>query len=602
VNRTEINGAPINGDSAADLLAAEQPPAGATWSLAVVVDGVDLSARCTDAVTVEATEGTARVASFVFVPGTGVVSWTAYMGRAVVITYTLRDALGDIVYERDVFHGVVELAEYDLNANLMRLRCTDGLQKDIDALDRNAIDLLTPGALYIERGDDELDGYAYLGERLKTLQASLDKDVAGTLVLTDWAPQTTPDLTITDADLYDGTLGIEVQRGRSATNQVTVSIGYRYERYHERHATGGWHWSNGIGDTFCDWLDETTELPDRAMIRSALESTGWVVLGLATDKLSPSGTYACPPWGPGQFMISEELRQQLAFGSEWVLGLRFTQQITEQYELTVQAPASIAQIGESTITLREALDNAIEHEAWGYETDKTAHGMIAASVRTDPEQGGRQLADNGDWFEDRIDIGPFPRAQADKALEMLLAMAAARIAEGHRNNAIVWDMPANPSIERYHSIAVATSRVTGRGKVRDVRHEFNITNGARTTTVRIAISSAHGSATFTPEALTIPAPPETGAVDPTGETPVSGMGKPRFTQIGGRIDSPDYDDDVDGFAGNYSNVQEESEPYPRRFAVTAPAVEDEARQAQSFTRAQSYQIAVREDPFTVTAP
>jgi hypothetical protein len=603
VNWSTVNGAPVNGiEDAAVLLGAEQPPAGDSWELVALVDGSDVSARLTDAITVEASEGGARTASFVCVPDAGAVSFVPWIGRPVILTYRLRDAVGDVIYERDVFRGAVELAEYDLNANLMRLRCTDGLQKAIDALDRNSIDLLTPGALYIERGGDEPDGYTYLGKRLETLQAAIDLDITGTLVLTDWAPKATPDLSVTDADIYDGSLGVEVQRGRDAVNKVTVSFGYRYERYHERHALGGWHWQREAGVSFCHWLEETTELPDKAMIRQALESTGWFVLGLQIDMLPPSGVFDCF-WGPSLWGIDEELRQQLAFGTGWRIGLRFTQQITEQYELNVTAPASIAQIGEHAISLRESLDNEIKDEAWKFETDKTQTGMLAASVKTDPDNGGKQIISSGDWFEDRIDIGPYPRAQADKALALVLATAAARIADGHRNNAIVWDMPANPSIERYHTIAVTTPRVSGRGKVRDIRHEFNLQQGSRVTTVRLAISSAHGSTSFTPDPLDLPEPPDsTGPIDHTGTTPVAMMDKPTSTQIGGRATTPPFLEHADGFAGNFSNPGFGSPTYPRRFAATAPKVEDASRQAQTFTRAQTYQLAVREDPFMVTAP
>jgi len=75
------------------------------------------------------------------------------------------------------------------------------------------------------------------------------------------------------------------------------------------------------------------------------------------------------------------------------------------------------------------------------------------------------------------------------------------------------------------------------------------------------------------------------------------------TQIGGgdeaettgRYNSPEYDPELDGFAGNYSARNPSAPVYPRRFLVRTPEVEAEARDPVAAEGNALYEIAIRND-------
>ena len=94
------------------------------------------------------------------------------------------------------------------------------------------------------------------------------------------------------------------------------------------------------------------------------------------------------------------------------------------------------------------------------------------------------------------------------------------------------------------------------------------------------------SVSFSPNVI---APPST---TPAGSPPAL-IHLP--TQLGGRAESPPYDDTIPGFAGNYDGPLLGSETYPRRMTGISPEIPAEHVDEFAATAAATYRVAIPED-------
>ena len=65
------------------------------------------------------------------------------------------------------------------------------------------------------------------------------------------------------------------------------------------------------------------------------------------------------------------------------------------------------------------------------------------------------------------------------------------------------------------------------------------------------------------------------------------------TQLGNRPDSPPYDDELLGFAGNYSFGS--GEQYPRRFEIEASEIAEDLRDERVVPIERVYRVAIPND-------
>ncbi|MCY1554617.1 hypothetical protein D9M68_912000 [compost metagenome] len=121
-------------------------------------------------------------------------------------------------------------------------------------------------------------------------------------------------------------------------------------------------------------------------------------------------------------------------------------------------------------------------------------------------------------------------------------------------------------------------------------HEWSFESGAALTSIQLAVSQGGGDVT---DPLTLPDIP---ASTPPGESPsLIILG----TQLGSRNISPIYDDELDGFAGNYTvndlDINPSLEEFPRRFDLTAPEIPEDHRDEYLVSQAKTYSLAIPND-------
>jgi len=205
------------------------------WTPVVLLGGVDVSARLTGAIRVEAEEGTARIAEFSTRPFSGIINLLDWVGQTVTIDYATTDSDGVILVQVRLFTGKVDVPNYDPNTRITRFECTDDLQNEIEGLTRTEIDDLTPGTLWHEAlFEEDTDNFSYLQDRLSTIDRFVDKNANGLFNYTEWAAAVTPDFSFDVSNIVDQSLAIELASAGDVTNDICIEFSYRFERLRER--------------------------------------------------------------------------------------------------------------------------------------------------------------------------------------------------------------------------------------------------------------------------------------------------------------------------------------------------------------------------------
>ncbi|MCP4304706.1 MAG: hypothetical protein GY788_07485 [bacterium] len=513
-------------------------------------------------VTVEAEEDAARVATVTI---HSAAAANTFVGQSVTVTYSSL-----------IFSGVVNSATANTDLGQVTLNCSDLLQNVMEAKTEAQLLALIPGGRYSSHvfGDRE-DGWQQALDILSTWPGSIHLSTAGTPVVQAWSgsPATVPVHVV-------GTAKEEALRLRDLTNKVVLTFQVRYTRRHHREHGFGWDWGHA---DFCEWYLDSHSLPLREMIQSAAEGAGWALQDnyIDFDALPDTAEYVCGGAVVG-FAVTDEAQNALVVGASWTAVRRWSQTVTETYQITVQSAGSIAGYGEQ---LKE--DGATYQEEYSDDSWDQDGGTAT------PGGGGWSVDAIGDHVSDEI-----TRAEADAAIECKIAQSATRIIETHRRSSVTYTIPCDPSLDLD-------------GSVMQYVHNIDPAAGRATTTVKKSTSGAGTLPTI--------AAPSVQDTAPAHEAPGSSTTLP--TRIGGTESDPPYDADWVGYTGNQSNVEGTdsggctqcaggtfryeagpceyptlaactaanpsnarristapgAEVYPDRFRVVTPDIEDEAR-------------------------
>ncbi|WP_325435611.1 hypothetical protein [Pseudomonas nitroreducens] len=571
-----INGSPLNslplagtaGASGADPVPVVVGPS-VVWAARVMLGGDDVTAQITGQVRIERQESSAAIAEFsVWLPPepVDVASWT---GRSVEIFY--RELVEGTWIEERRFSGWLEQPAFDPRNRIVSCEATDRLQDLIEAMEITQIDALI-GGRWSDDVYDAVEGrsrWDYAQERLGSFPAALDRSVDGTLRVTAWR-SVAPTWVFGAGTTVDSSLSFDPAKLKDRVNRIELSIDYRYSRLRQRNQSWSWQHPDidgiSLDNSFCLWRHNTTELPDVSMVVDAVDSSGYKVLSGAEYLRVPlSGVYCDPPAG----WTNEYPDLLLAAGV--VGGMRWAQPVTEQYRLTVKAPTSIAQAGE---VLRR------DGTAFETETDRASEweGSTFVSIDEDAVQD-----DLNDWvIEERDD----DRLSASVLCQV--AAASTSILAAHRENHVTWQAPTSVTlgIDLVHTLRIE-DRCRAQGKLFSIIDEWDLEGQTALTTLTIAVSRGGGGSS---SPLQMPSPPNT---QPTG---FGGGSHSLPTQLRGR-GLMDYDDELDGFSGNYDEVDIGTpiEAFPRRFQVTAPEVPAEHRDEITGERQAVFDIAIPDD-------
>lgn len=576
INGLLINGAPINagsmggGSAPVDVV----PRTSILWRARVMLGGEDVSDLLIGTIRVEEERGAAALADCSMLLDPGPVNPLSYTGKTLSIHYLeWRDSAW---VEYLLFSGWVIRPSFEPVQRIVDFECSDRIQDAVEALSVPEVDALAGGYWSEDLFEAPVgrSRWDYLQERLSTRAASLNRTAAGTLVVTPWAA-TAPAFVFGEGVTMDGSLGWSPVDLSDRVNVVELEALQRFPRLRERHQPFAWEHPAVVGlsdiDGFCFWHTETTELPDIPMIEEGSDGAGyqsildaaWRRLPLTETAGANTGSF-CDP----QFAWVNNY-PDLLLGGSWISARRWVQPITENYRIRVEAPQSVADAGEVIRRDRVALDSSDNDraDAWGSE------------AWTAPAVDATQDA-LGDWVVDLRELGRW-----QQALTCAVAIQRVQILAAHRGNRLSWQVPTSDAmgVTLAHTLRVEDQNVICEAPVWMLVHELSIDAQTALTTIVQGVSQGGGSIN---DPITVPpAPPST----PAGDVPVL-IQLP--TQLGGKIDSPPYDEALDGFAGNYPTILE---PYPRRFQITAPEIPADHQDEFEAEAAVTYRVAVPND-------
>ncbi|MFI8479636.1 hypothetical protein ACIGCM_03605 [Pseudomonas sp. NPDC078700] len=559
LNSLALNGLPSNSEPVEPVVPITSGRA-FRWALVLMVDGVDMTAQLTGQVAIDREEGAAGTASFTLHLPSGTVNPDAWRGKTVSIDYISTSSGVTTSVRR--FTGRIADPTYSLTLRLLDCQCTDQLQQRVEALTIDQVDSLT-GGYWSEDVYEPVEGrsrWDYAQERLASRPVSLECSASGDLRVTSWFASAPAFEFGAGTTVFDS-LSVDLADLSSLVNKIEIEGEYRFPRLRQQNDPLTWIIPGAVSGGFCNWRIDSTELPDIEMITSATEGAGYVLINPTWGRLPPDSIDPC---GTGIAWNNQYIDLLLSAG--WTGARRWTQSITEKYMLTVVADQSVEASGEQIS--RERVSIEIESErADSWESDEYTDG------------------DNG-----HEDIRDEPRRQS--ALTCMLTQAQTQIYEAHRTTTVSWTDPTSMvmGVDLIHTINLDDQKTKALGKCVRLADSFDFDSGIAMTTISIAVMRGGGTVTdplivpaFSVEPQPVPIPP----------SPYPG-GLPN--QIGGKSGVPPYDEELDGFSGNFS-VSDTADPekYPRRFSLTAPEIEAGRRDELEVPIAATYRVSVPND-------
>ena len=546
------------------------------WSIDFLIDGTSYAARYTGDANINPEEDAARIAKFSILHAAGSVDDMSYIGKPVIINATS----GSNTIR--LFNGVVSNAEFDPDAGIIDFTCTDDLQGHFENSEISYIDSTVGGKYSKHVFNENNDGWTYCQDRMSTQYKSLHLDVNRTPVLTDLTAKVTPDYTFTDADRFDTPIKLTRATRRDILNRVRMSVDYRFARKRQRvinYVLTPVLQSGDVGNylSFCEYLTDSFGLPTPSIIRSAIESSGWSLVGdLHLDPMPESGYYYCP--NARGWVIAD--RYSYAFSGQWQMSKRFAQTVTEHYTFDIRANNSIEYVGEVGLEQKFALEN--EYDASNWESEP--FNAIASDLTREA---------SGDYVKDMVD-GDNGRAAADEAQEAALAQAVASIKKSHRQNSVTFEIPFHPLVDLQHTVQLTSDYITAKGKVREIVHKFNSDTGAASTQITLALSLHGGSGVVTDTALDAVTPP-TVAQSTYDNSHLLGY------HMGGESTSVAFDDTWEGWITNRQAYTGNYPRYNQTFKLKTPEITDAFRAATETVSSNTINVDIPEDTLTLSA-
>lgn len=579
INGLVINGAPINAGSmggGAGPVRVE-PQDSILWDVRAMLAGEDVSELLTGDVEVEVERGVASLADCSLLLDPGPIDPTWYTGKPLSIYYL--EWRGGAWVEYLLFDGWVIRPSFEPVDSIIDLECSDRVQDAIEALSIAEIDAKVGGNWSPDLFEDPVgrSRWDYAQERLSSRAASINRLPGGELVVTPWAA-TAPAFVFGEGVTLDRSLVWSPVDLDERVNVVLLDALWRYPKLRERRDNFNWQHPNldgltGVGG-FCVWHLETTELPDIPMVEEGTTGAGygaifnpeWYRLPLTVTDDQNTGQF-CDP----EFVWINNYAD-LLLGGVWTGARRWVQSVTETYALRVEAPASIASAGEVIRRDRVAVDGSDQERAQTF-AEPGWKGLAA---------GGSYDA-VGDWT---VDLRQMDRWQ--QATVCAVSIARVQILAAHRRNRLSWDVPTSDAmgITLQHTLRVEDQRCLCQAPVWLMRHRLSIDSQTAITTLTLGVSRGGGDVN---DPITVPAPPAV----PDG--PGRASARDLVTQLGGRADSPEFDETLPGFSGNYDVPFPGSEQYPRDFRVEAPEIDEFYVDELALSTSATFRVAVPHD-------
>jgi len=482
------------------------------WTAQVILKGLDVSVNLTGTVMVDSEENAASVAEFTLKPTAGLVDLTQWVRAEVLIYYIPTDYLGNELSKHLLFNGFVNVPTYSPQTRLTTFTCTDELQKAFESKTTAQIDSVVGGFWSKEVFSEDTDKWSYAQDRLSTIPHTLDYDNNRVLVKTAWAAKGTPDYTLNEAVVIDGSVTVSLANSRSIVNTIDIESTYQYDTFKELSLRYSWSMAPSVKDGAGNYGIKTATFTH---VIEAVQSAGWAFSRMPVFvPWPPTGYYA-------GVVIANVDREQVV-GAYFVATKRYRQYVNDTIATKMYSPKSVASLGELKNTESFSLSAEYSEQADGFEGVVESTGSYEAELNTAfaddvvdgvpinpayvgvvdvpfqystyPDDGYTELVNEGaDILYDLSGaLIANTRDDFESVQEVLQNLYKNTIVGSHRSNSVSVTMLMEPNITRVNTVRVDTYAVKATGKVRQVTHTLDINAGSALTIVSLAVSRSTG--------------------------------------------------------------------------------------------------------------
>lgn len=559
------------------------------WDLLVQINGATVSnSELYGTMNIVRREGQAALLDITLIKQPGVQDLYAYHGKSITVD------LIEVAQTRRIYTGIIDIPEVDLINGLITLRCTDKRKEQINS--QFAGRVATVGKWSDHIFDTPVDTADELTQRLKTTTTVVDFDAYGNYTVSDSLPKSTPQITLTDSDVYRRKPSLKVASRARLTNRVNLEFTYQYTRLRHRELNFKLQ-----APTFCQIITSggVYKFLRVEAIPSTIDSTSYKLKtgSLSITYMPSSGVYNCRNPYTGQYSdyywstastqyatqpkldssgnqvydaqgnpVYEAVRTSVtdyakAFGLDatWVGAKDFVQNIQEKINIQVNAPQSQLRFG--VVEKDQKNGHRVEYDAGEFEkNEKYIAPNNMAQVGTD-------------WYRDEAGDS----RDYLNALDTALSMAQATIKQSHRSNIVSFETPPRSDIDLKHTLRVNAGLIDATGKVVEVSHSFNMSTRAASSSFDIAFSQSDNSP-----------PSDTLNVSLLG-IPLVGNGPTSTITI--------YTDEAaKPTAGSFGIPKVTT----ANSTFNVPAIDDASRNEQLVETSYTYDIPINNDNLTVT--
>lgn len=548
-----------------------------SWDLVVIVGGTDVSDDLVNvgAIVVEIERSAARTAEFTLLLQ-GTVNLLAWTGKTVTIDYVSGS-------NTRLFNGVIVEPTLNIQDMTLHCRCSDDLQRVADAtLDADLL-TLTGGRWSKYVFDTASHGWDRLQDILTTVSKSVWLNNAGALQCASLQVDAVSDYTFTANEILDDSLSVQlVQRG-NLINRVDIAFSGRFERLYHREEELIWTWPK----TFCETYPYQPKAMTKAIAQAALAATGWQLLAENYTAYWSTGNYSCPSEGFPTILFSNSAPDALINGFALTAAFRWQQSITDEFAISVTAPASITAYGELKQSLEANADFVASVADW---TDQETDYSVVPS--------GFAYETGGNQFRDEIN-----GTALANALDTIIAVAVERINASHRSNTVTFDLAMFPALGLQHTVSINDGNVQAKGIVNRIIHTLDIGSARAVTQVELLLSSGQSGQEIVTPTWTTPAHPDNaaGSTPPPNQTNVP-------TYIGRSWSAVPFNSTLWGWFINYLTPEliatVPPDPiivYDEKLILKFDAVSDTKTQHKSDAVNASITLSVPHNLLTITA-
>lgn len=456
---------------------------GLSWSASVVVNGVDISSRLVDRMSIQAAEESARVAAFSMVVASS-VELAGLESAPVTVDLTVFSITGAATYRR--FTGVVETVDFAPESRIATLHCRDGYQERIKACSSSAaVESMFSGlhtaCLPLLKWDDaKPDAPAYFSGLLATVPGSVFIDGAGLWRAFSWdiGPAET---TFSPADIFDDTLRLSGADRSGLPAAIEATLTLRVARLHNVDLAVSWEGVsyNLVGLGLGSWTSKTSILNALAGL------DGWLVKG-APAMTSPLGSYVVQNGSGGQFPMIIQSPELMCLAFSATLYHRWYQEVDYVFTSTIDVG------GSSDRDTSIAHTMATDFDAAGWETvpsrsvDVSVYAANPPTGNTPTQTGYEALP--GPWppLNGALDYCPDISTDDIQAAARFVVSKAIRLAaQGRRQRRVEFARPLDPRLDISAVLAVNYPMMQAHGQLAEFTDDLDFDGGSAVTSLTL---------------------------------------------------------------------------------------------------------------------